>query len=65
VGSRGSNANSYALYEALRHLRVDVEAPVPYIYKRLDKQVHLPVEARAWQIRVPVPNTKGIRKSLK
>ena len=28
--------------------------------KRLDKQVHLPVEERTWQIHVPVPNTKGI-----
>jgi len=25
----------------------------------------LPVEERAWQIRVPVPSTKGVRKSLK
>ena len=38
---------------------------MPYLYKRLDKQTHLPVEDRAWQIRVPVPTTKGIRKSLK
>ena len=34
------------------------------MYKRLDTQVHLPVEERAWQIRVPVPSTKGVRKSL-
>jgi len=65
MGSRGSNANSYALYEELCHLRVSAEAQVPYIYKRLDKQTHLPVEDRSWQIRVPVPTTKGIRKSLK
>jgi len=65
MGSRGSNANSYALYEELGHLRVSAEAQVPYLYKRLDKQTHLPVEDRSWQIRVPVPSTKGIRKSLK
>ena len=65
MGSRGSNTNSYALYEELGHLRVSPDAPVPYLYKRLDKQVHLPVEERTWQIRIPVPNTKGIRKSLR
>ena len=65
MGSRGSNTNSYALYEELGHLRVSAEAQVPYLYKRLDKQVHLPVEERTWQIRIPVPNTKGIRKSLR
>jgi len=65
VGSRGDNKQSYALYEELKHLRVSPEAGTPYIYKRLDTQVHLPVEERAWQIRVPVPSTKGVRKSLK
>ena len=65
MGSRGSNTNSYALYEELGHLRVSSEAQVPYLYKRLDTQVHLPVEERTWQIRIPVPNTKGIRKSLR
>ncbi len=61
----GDNKQSYALYEELKHLRVEPEAGTPYIYKRLDTQVHLPVEERAWQIRVPVPSTKGVRKSLK
>ena len=65
MGSRGSNENSYALYEELGHLRVSPDAQVPYLYKRLDKQVHLPVDERTWQIRIPVPNTKGIRKSLR
>ncbi|NDC06786.1 MAG: site-specific integrase, partial [Synechococcaceae bacterium WB9_2_069] len=65
MGSRGDNQQSYALYEELKHLRVSPEAGTPYIYKRLDTQVHLPVEERTWQIRVPVPSTKGIRKSLK
>ena len=53
MGSRGDNKQSYALYEELKHLRVAPEAGTPYIYKRLDTQVHLPVEERAWQIRVP------------
>lgn len=65
MGSRGDNQQSYALYEELKHLRVSPEAGTPYIYKRLDTQVHLPVEERAWQIRVHLPKTKGIRKSLK
>ena len=65
MGNRGDNKQSYALYEELKHLRVSPEAGTPYIYKRLDTQVHLPVEERAWQIRVPVPSTKGVRKSLK
>ena len=65
MGNRGENQQSYALYEELRHLRVSPEAGTPYIYKRLDTEVQLPVEERVWQIRVPVPSTKGIRKSLK
>ncbi|QNI43860.1 phage integrase family protein [Synechococcus sp. WH 8101] len=47
------------------HLRVSPEAQVPYLYKRRDKQVHLPVEERTYQLRIPVPNTKGLRKSLR
>ena len=65
MGSRGSNQTSYALYEELGHLKVSAQAPVPYIYKRQDKQVHLPVEERTYQLRIPVPNSKGVRKSLK
>ena len=65
MGSRGSNQTSYALYEELGHLKVSGDAPVPYIYKRQDKQVHLPVEDRTYQLRIPVPGTKGLRKSLK
>ena len=65
MGSRGNNQTSYALYEELMHLRVSPEAQVPYLYKRRDKQVHLPVEERTYQLRIPVPNTKGLRKSLK
>ena len=44
MGNRGDNKQSYALYEELKHLRVAPEAGTPYIYKRLDTQVHLPVE---------------------
>lgn len=65
MGSRGSNQTSYALYEELGHLKVSADAPVPYIYKRQDKQVHLPVEERTYQLRIPVPGSKGVRKSLK
>jgi len=63
--NRGNNQSSYALYEELRHLRVSPQAEVPYIYKRLDTQRDLPVEERAYQVRIPVPMEKGVRKSLR
>ena len=53
--NRGSNQRSYACFEELTHLRVSPEAEVPCLYKRLDKQVHLPVEERTYQLRIPVP----------
>ncbi len=65
MGSRGDNKQSYALYEELKHLRVGPEARTKYIVKRLDTQVTLPLPEVAWQIRVPVPSTKGVRKSSK
>ena len=65
MGSRGNNLTSYALFEELKHLRVSPEAEVPYIYKRRDTQTHLPIDERSWQIRVPIPNKGGIRKSLR
>jgi len=63
--NRGNNKRTYALYEELRHLRVSPQAEVPYIYKRLDRQKDLPVEERAYQVRVPVPMEQGVRKSLR
>ena len=63
--NRGSNQKSYACFEELTHLRVSPDAEVPYLYKRLDKQTHLPVEERSYQLRIPVPNHKGLRKSLR
>ena len=66
MGRRGSNATSYAFYEDLDHLKVSPEAEPPAIYKRLDKQTHLPVEQRSYQIRIPIPREKkGVRKSLR
>ena len=35
------------------------------IHKRIDAHLSQPLEKRAWQIRIPVPNTPGIRKSLR
>ena len=63
--NRGNNKRTYALYEELGHLRVSPQAEVPYIYKRLDRQKDLPVEERAYQVRVLVPIEKGVRKSLR
>ena len=64
VPKRGENKSSYAAYEELKHLGVP-GANVPYLYKRLDKQVHLPVNDRTYQLRIPVPLSPGLRKSLK
>ena len=61
---RGDNTSSYASYEELNHLAVPGGAS-PYIYKRLDKQTHLPVEKRSYQVRIPVPSSPGLRKSLR
>ena len=61
---RGDNTSSYASYEELKHLGVPGGAS-PYIYKRLDKQTHLPVEERSYQVRIPVPSSPGLRKSLR
>ena len=61
---RGENKSSYAAYEELKHLG-GPGANVPYLYKRLDKQVHLPVEERNYSVRIPVPLSPGVRKSLK
>ncbi len=63
--NRGNNQRTYALFEELRHLRVFPQAEVPYIYRRLDRQQDLLVEERAYQVRVPVPMEKGVRKSLR
>ena len=61
MGNRGDNKQSYALYEELKHLRVAPEAGTPYIYKRLDTQVHLPVEERAC-VADTCPSTKNQRR---
>ena len=64
--NRGQNDISYAMYEELEgRLRVDPYAEPPYIYKRDDPHLKQSLEDRAWQIRVPIPNSKGIRKSLR
>ena len=61
---RGDNTSSYAVYEELKHLVVPGGASA-CIYKRLDKQKHLPVEERSYQVRIPVPASPGLRKSLR
>ena len=65
MGNRGDGKNTYALYEELKHLRVTTDAETPYIYKRLDVQKNLSVEDRTWQIRIPIPKSRSIRKSLR
>jgi len=65
MGNRGDGKNTYALYEELKHLRVSPDAETPYIYKRLDVQKNLSVEDRTWQIRIPIPKSRSIRKSLR
>ena len=64
-GLRGKGENSYALWEEIRHLKIDEEQPA-FIYKRLDLQKHLPIEDRNYYTYIPVPQVrKGIRKSLR
>ena len=63
--NKGNNQNTYAFYEELPHLRVAPDAEVVSIYKRLDSQKSLPIEERVYQMRIPVPNTNGVRKSLR
>ena len=65
MGSRGENKNTYALWEELKYLRVAPEVEPVSIHKRLDTEKEKPLEERNYQIRIPVPNTKGIRKSLR
>ena len=36
MGLRENNNKTYALWEEISHLRVDVDAPPVQIYKRLD-----------------------------
>ena len=63
--NKGNNQNTFALYEELQHLRVAPDAEVVSIHKRLDSQKSLPIEERVYQMRIPVPNTNGVRKSLR
>ena len=65
MSTRGQNEKTYALYEELGHLRVAPEVGCVSIHKRIDAHLSQPLEKRAWQIRIPVPNTPGIRKSLR
>ena len=65
MGTKGTNAKSFALWEELTHLRVSPEAGAVAIYKRNQHQ-SVPLESRPYQIHIPVPETKGgIRKSLR
>ena len=65
MSTRGENEKTYALYEELGHLRVAPGVGCVSIHKRIDAHLSQPLEKRAWQIRIPVPNTPGIRKSLR
>ena len=69
MGSRGRNNKSFTLWEEL-NLRVSNDVGKVAIYKKTHNpkrdRIHLPVEERAYNIHIPVPNTKGgIRKSLR
>ena len=58
---RGQNDKTYALHQELgRHFRVDQYAEMSYIYKRNDKSLKQSFESRPWQVRVPIPNSRGI-----
>ena len=63
-GKRGRGKNTYAYWEELRHLKIEGAEPVS-IFKRLDTEKHIPVEQRNYYVFIPVPNTRGIKKSLR
>ena len=66
MGARGNNEKTYACYEEISNLRVDVDAPPVAIYKRLDSELSKDIEDRTYQIIIPIPNNKnGKRKSLR
>ena len=62
MGSRGRNNKSFTLWEEL-NLRVSNDVGKVAIYKKThndtrDGRIPLPVEERAYNIHIPVPNTK-------
>ena len=63
-GKRGKGENTYACWEELRHLKIEGAEPV-YIYKRLDRHLKQPIEQRTYQVNIPIPSTRGVRKSLR
>ena len=59
MGIKGKGAKTYEFYEELPMLRVNPDAEIPYIYKRLDVELNKPIEERKYQIRIPVPMQGG------
>ena len=59
MGARGNNEKTYACYEEISNLRVDVDAPPVAIYKRLDSELSKDIEDRTYQIIIPIPNNKN------
>jgi len=64
-GRRGAGASSIALWEELKHLRVEGASHCVSIYKRLDAGIVAPLEERPYQVYIPVKGGKGKRKSLR
>ena len=64
-GSRGKGESTYALWEELKHLRVEPTAQSASIYKRLDGNLQQPLEERPYQVYIPVKGGRGRRKSLR
>lgn len=63
-GKRGSGSSHFVLWEELKHLKVEGAANAAAIYKRLDVEQEKPIEERNYQLHIPVPSTRGKRKSL-
>ena len=64
-GRRGAGASSVALWEELKHLKVEGASYCVSIYKRLDARIVAPLEERPYQVYIPVQGGKGKRKSLR
>ena len=63
-GKRGSGGAHFALWEEVKHLRLEGAANAAAIYKRLDVEQDKPLEERNYYLHIPAPNSRGKRKSL-
>ena len=64
-GKRGGGSSHVALWEELRHLKLESGGKPVSIYKRLDVEKDKPLEDRSYYLYAPIKGGKGKRKSLR